>query len=272
MLSHWGQLYPRPDRQRKEPSADIITTAPASAVTHEIEGKFANTETASAPKTPTAAEPNIVLNVAGTPTQETREWREEVQALLREVSGSGAIVILRVEAGSLYVFVADPSNALASTGLTNLRQAFQQHLNTKLVGMASVEDFDWSGRIAGELKKASTDLLSWPKTLPDGQWLERPEFSVLKEKVEGTDRSASVLLGAPGSGKSALLAALAHHYVDLGWPVLAIKADALDPDIANEADLQARLGLSAPPSEVIKRIARVRPVLFVIDQLDALAG
>jgi hypothetical protein len=161
---------------------------------------------------------------------------------------------------------------LSKTALNLPVDALQHHRDTELVGITSTEEYNWSGAVADELKAASSDLLSWPQTLPDGQWLERSEFGLIKEKVEGTDNSASVLLGTPGSGKSALLAVLAHHYVDLGWPVLAIKADALDPDIANEADLQARLGLSAPPSEVIKRIARVRPVLLVIDQLDALAG
>lgn len=175
------------------------------------------------------------------------------------IPGNGNVVSVHVD-------------TLSKTALNLPLDALQHHRDTELVGITSTEKCNWPGAVADELSVASIDLLSWPKTLPDGQWLERPEFSVIQERVEGTESSASVLLGPPGAGKSALLAALACHYVDLGWPVLAIKADALDPDIANEADLQARLGLSAPPSELIKRIAHVRPVLLVIDQLDALAG
>ena len=80
------------------------------------------------------------------------------------------------------------------------------------------------------------------------------------------------VLGVPGCGKSALLATLALRFAERGWPVLAIKGDVLDPNLANESELQEYLGLSTRPSELLRRLAKFEPVLLVLDQLDALAG
>ena len=57
-----------------------------------------------------------------------------------------------------------------------------------------------------------------------------------------------------------------------GYPVLAIKADLLDTDVSNEADLREHLGLSDRPSTMLTRLAAFGPVFLLIDQLDALAG
>src|SRR3546814_2164243 len=58
----------------------------------------------------------------------------------------------------------------------------------------------------------------------------------------------------------------------LGWPVLAIKADLLPATLASDADLGQALGLDQAVSAAIHKIAALRPVVLVIDQLDALAG
>ena len=55
-------------------------------------------------------------------------------------------------------------------------------------------------------------------------------------------------------------------------PLLAIKADFLDPAVATEEDLREHLGLDEQPSILLARIAAYRPVVLIIDQLDALAA
>jgi hypothetical protein len=126
---------------------------------------------------------------------------------------------------------------------------------------------------AGEsLERASHDLISWPQTLPGGDRLARPELDVLLQKIDEFESSATVLLGPPGSGKSALLAQVALAIVEKNWPILAIKADVLDPEIADEAGLQRHLMLDEMPSILLSRLAAHGPAVLIIDQLDALAG
>ena len=123
-----------------------------------------------------------------------------------------------------------------------------------------------------QLRVASLELLSWPSTLPGGGNLERPELGELVGKIEESETSTTALLGDAGSGKSALLATLAARYVDQGWPVLAIKGDLLDVNVATEAALQEQLALDSLPSTLLPTLARNEPVLLILDQLDALAG
>lgn len=126
--------------------------------------------------------------------------------------------------------------------------------------------------LARELAMASALLLQWPRTLPDGEEIERPELRTLAERVDGESSSTTAVVGAPGSGKSALLSAVAHRYVDRDWAVLAIKADEIDGKVSNEDELGEHLGLGARPSVALRSLAASRQVLLVIDQLDALAA
>lgn len=123
-----------------------------------------------------------------------------------------------------------------------------------------------------ELATASALLLQWPRTLPDGEEIERPELQRLADRVEGETASTTVVLGAPGSGKSALLSAVGHRYVARDWAVLAIKADLVDGNVTNEDELAEYLGLGVRPSVALETLAASRPVLLIIDQLDAVAA
>ena len=134
---------------------------------------------------------------------------------------------------------------------------------------AKVEGVD---AVRAQLETASAELRAWPTTLPDGHEIPRPELAELESQIDGSSRSTIAVLGKPGSGKSALLANLAHRYAARGWPVLAIKADTLDPELSSETQLQEHLGLNARPSELLPRVARDHRVLLILDQLDALAG
>lgn len=81
------------------------------------------------------------------------------------------------------------------------------------------------------LRLASRDLLSWPTTLPGGEWLVRPELEALRQRIGAEACSLTLLLGEPGCGKSALLARLGLEMQATGMPVLGIKADLLLDDI-----------------------------------------
>ena len=130
---------------------------------------------------------------------------------------------------------------------------------------------EWAVQLA-QLAAASAELLSWPATLPDGQQIERPELAPLVSRIEGASSSTTAVIGDPGAGKSALLATLAHRFMERDWPVLAIKGDLLEPSVSTEERLQEHLGLDTPPSVLLRQLARSQRVLLVLDQLDTLAG
>ena len=125
--------------------------------------------------------------------------------------------------------------------------------------------------ISSRLKAASAEVLNWPRSLPGGEQIDRPELAELVSRIEDSARSTSAVLGAPGSGKSALVSTLAHRFIERGWPVLAIKADMLDADMSGESGLQEHLGLDAKPSDILEQLAETGPVLLILDQVDALA-
>jgi len=121
------------------------------------------------------------------------------------------------------------------------------------------------------VRLASRALLSWPSTLPGGEWLPRPELATLQQRIRDESQSVTLLLGEPGCGKSALLARLGRETEAAGMPVLAIKADFLPEDILAQPALGSHLGLPASPLTTIRSLAEAGPVLVLLDQLDALA-
>lgn len=116
---------------------------------------------------------------------------------------------------------------------------------------------------------ASRLLLNWPQET-NGQWIERPQLDVLRLRTTEECRTPTVLLGRPGSGKSAILARLGTHLKeDDELTLLAIKADQLPRDCRSVADLDAHVGCSL--IDAIRELAESRRVVVLIDQLDALA-
>jgi len=67
-------------------------------------------------------------------------------------------------------------------------------------------------------------LLDWPQSLPDGTTIHRPELQKLLSLIDDSEFSITALLGAAGSGKTALLAAFAHSLRTREIPFLAIIA------------------------------------------------
>ncbi|GAB6042327.1 hypothetical protein [Endothiovibrio diazotrophicus] len=121
-------------------------------------------------------------------------------------------------------------------------------------------------------RRISGELAAWPSTLAEGTWLERPELETLIRRIAGEEPSSTLLLGGPGSGKSALLARLTRRLMESGVTVLGIKADRL-PVAANAPETLFGEGrrLPADPARCLRRMAEEGPTVLVIDQLDALA-
>ncbi|MFL7905035.1 hypothetical protein ACJ41P_28160 [Azospirillum argentinense] len=121
----------------------------------------------------------------------------------------------------------------------------------------------------GAFTRASQDLLGWSRMI-EGRWIERVELSTLTERLGREEPTVSILLGPPGSGKSALLSSLGATIQARGWPVLAIKADTLDTDTDSPEALARHLGLPDTIETCVHALAVAGPVAVLFDQLDAL--
>jgi hypothetical protein len=258
LLTQWGRFYP-------QTSVPIVTPEPVATPAPAAEEPATNIKMGMTRQI-------FVLNIDSEPEEISPERLIQIEAALREITGEPCLKIERVEKGSLRIVVSDPSGGVAKLDVSKLRETLENRFSLHLFGVAPEHEAKEYPELAAELLRASEDLLSWPATLPDGEQIVRPELDQLLSIPNQTIRSATVLIGEPGSGKSALLATLGKRLAGAGYPVLAIKADLLDTEVANEADLRERLDLSDRPSAIIIRLAAFRPTFLVIDQLDALAG
>ncbi|KAA0069048.1 hypothetical protein [Rhodanobacter sp. T12-5] len=172
-----------------------------------------------------------------------------------------------------HIQIAKPANRNATIHKTML--ALIANLKGKSLSLPTKEaelgPVPGIGDLRLKLYEASTPLLTWPCTLPGGEWLERPELEQLVQRIDGASSSLTLVLGEPGSGKSALLARVAKMKHAEGWSVLAIKADRLPEDILNSEGLARYLNIGTAPANALRGLAQAGPVLVVIDQLDALA-
>ncbi|MBW9125260.1 hypothetical protein [Agrobacterium pusense] len=255
LISWWTVLYP------VLPTTATVDHGKEPIVIHE----------AASPRT-SGSSARYVLNIDAEVGLVSAERIAAIEALLREITGEPGITVDRIEEGSLRLIVRDPSAALEALGLNKLRDELQARFDLHLFGLVPEHSLEELNEVADELRLASFDLLNWPDTLPDGEQFKRPELDQLLEIFADREQTVTAVIGDPGSGKSALLAMLGKRLVDAGHPVLAIKADLLNTDVNNEADLKDQLGLSDRPSTLLTRSAALRPTFLLIDQLDALAG
>jgi len=285
MLSHWGQAYSTDTvvALGATPTPLVIESGRgvrgAGPVDHEREGetdsiiepepvKPGNVETVPASK----PSPDLVLNIDEKFPADLEARVSAIEAMLREIVSSDEVTVTDAKPGSLRLFIADPLSELRNMGVTELRAAFAKRHQPELLGMVDVTEYASLDSVRAQLGAASAELMAWPNSLPDGEMIDRPELGQLIDKLDSYMASTTAVLGPPGAGKSALLATLANRYVEIGWPVLAIKGDLLYAGISSEEELQEHLGLDAPPSNLLQRLARFQRVLLILDQLDALAG
>jgi len=121
------------------------------------------------------------------------------------------------------------------------------------------------------LTEASRPLLRWPTTLGNNLWLHRRELDLLEERLKNENGSANLLLGKPGTGKSAILASFSKRLIEKGVAVLAIKADMLSKGINDSYDLQKHLHLPLSVEKCLRIISKSESIVLIIDQLDAIS-
>jgi len=119
----------------------------------------------------------------------------------------------------------------------------------------------------------SGPLITWPKEVKNAGWLERAELLAIQNRIEKSEFSTTLVVGPPGSGKSALLSKLAQWGLDKGFAVLGIKSDLLDRqvtsvDILSRFILEGELGLV----DKLRNLSAAGPVFVLIDQLDAVGS
>jgi|GEM_PF-629682 len=141
--------------------------------------------------------------------------------------------------------------------------SLEQALHNPLVNSLS--------KIKESFFSASKGLLNWKRTLGDKRQIPRRELEQLKNRIATESSSTTIVLGAPGCGKSALMATLGHWAVEEKYALLAIKADYLNNTVNTIEDLQHDIHLDRHPQDGIKTIANQEKIIVLIDQLDALS-
>ena len=133
------------------------------------------------------------------------------------------------------------------------------------------DDKEISKKITSELIAASRPLLTWPTTIGENNWLERNEVNLIEDKISSNEIGTTLILGKPGSGKSALLSYLSNRLINNGFPVLGIKADMLPKSVSNLSELQKYLQLTYSVNESLSQSHEDKVPVLIIDQLDALS-
>jgi len=160
--------------------------------------------------------------------------------------------------------------ALATSfkGPSAFSEQFHSDLSARLVETARGKD---ALDLEQEFRECSGGLLSWPRTLGNGEEIQRPELQKILERIQAANSSTILILGEPGSGKSALLVALGHVCQSNRFSVLAIKADRLGSGVDSAESLRKELRFTLAPQSAIKRLASKQPVVVLLDQLDAVS-
>lgn len=214
----------------------------------------------------------IVLSFSGSRDDFPPEKINAIVVLLRKITGNTELNVVGAEDDSFRLLILCRLEDRAKIDVPDTYKALQRNFSVKLNSVLTRDELRAVAAYQEQLTRASRELLAWPKDLPDGTHLERPELNQILSLIEENEYSTTALLGLPGSGKSALLAALGQELVDRGIPFLAIKADLLDTTIHTERDLTDSLHLPLLVSSLLLQISQLEPVILLIDQLDALAG
>jgi nucleoside phosphorylase len=214
----------------------------------------------------------MVMKLAGAPQDYPPERVTQIEHALRDLTGDPLLSVVRTEAGSFRMVVDTREGDISLIRSEQFRGDFTARTGAVVEAVVLEDDKRHTERAIADITAAPRELLSWPRTLPDGTALRRPELDQLIQTLTTAQSSTTALLGDPGSGKSALLAELGNEMIRREWPVLAIKADLIEPNVNTEDDLKSRLGFSTSIADTLFAVALMGPVLLLIDQLDALAG
>ncbi|MDR6772679.1 hypothetical protein [Azospirillum sp. BE72] len=272
----------------KTPEADAlfqpIAAAHAAAFSFEVllvisrSGALASPQSPEVPATwergaaRDARRASLVLSINGDPAALDRARLDAIVDVLHSLTGDRTITLTAVEAGSVNLVL----NAAWETQTYLMDGDVRKHLAAKagitIRTILPESVFRATAELKYAFRSASEDLRRWERTLPGGTWMERQELAGLLDTVRSEPSSTFILLGEPGSGKSALLSKAVECLDEARVPVLAVKADLLPADLSRDSDLAAHLRLPVDAATALRNVARSEPVVLVIDQLDALAG
>lgn len=194
-----------------------------------------------------------------------------IEENLRDLSQDRNLVIKKIENGSIVVNVESTKDGFQKVNQLYARRILSKIADIPIKLIYSQDQYLKLGEMRAGFKQASQDLFAWPTTLDGEKWLNRKELGQIDSLIR-TQRSSSILLlGPPGSGKSALLSKLGANFTNQGFPVLAIKADRLEVKVKSLEELGQFLNLPDDPISCVRLLALNQPTLVIVDQLDALA-
>ena len=229
------------------------------------------------------------------------EWEAFLAFFRRHQVGTGALLFVCVprldKLNALIGLGQAPSEARARSSHLDVLKRMNAHPNIVFSGAADLllqlwtsafgallhrheqQDLIASSELAPTLQQsaAARSLRGWPRLTSEGakgRWLERPETSQILLRVVETDASVTLLLGVPGSGKSALMAHLAEELDCQSILVISIKVDMVSDLVKDAASLAIDLGLPVGTdlTTSLRRLAVDGKVVVLLDQLDALAS
>jgi len=155
-----------------------------------------------------------------------------------------------------------------------------QNLGVRLTAAAIVErlaEYELSqARLAGNpavVQSVDAVLSSW-KTSVERDLLKpaivRAESGQLSATLRSDESPVTMVVGAAGAGKSAVLWQSVQELEAESWPILAFRLDRLE-SLTSTAEIGENLGLGASPVTSLAAVAEGDPCLLVIDQLDAVS-
>ncbi|MEU4173714.1 serine protease [Streptomyces sp. NPDC026589] len=100
--------------------------------------------------------------------------------------------------------------------------------------------------------------------------IPREEVEQLVEQVTTGTKQLTLLTGAAGGGKSAVLHQAFIALEERDTPVLAFRLDRLEP-FASTHEMGQRIGLPMSPVSALGAVAAGRPCVLIVDQLDAVS-
>lgn len=120
--------------------------------------------------------------------------------------------------------------------------------------------------------RVSSALLNWEQTVGrEGTWLDREELRTALRVVSSEKSSVQLLLGVPGSGKSALLAKLGTTLQADGKQVVALRVDQLPKSVVDQPTLAKWAEAGTSLMATLAHMAASKPTVLLVDQLDSLA-
>lgn len=273
IIDLWGSNYPSEIRGKIStllPPVATPTLQPPVSVASPIQAL----PTPSAQGANPTLEPQttLVLSFTGMKEDFPPATRDQIVAVVRALTGNPNLQMVGEEIGSYHLLLKANESDRAKIDTPKVYAELLDKFGAELIGVMTEAEYRSAPSLQSKLVDASHALMTWPQTLPDGTLIERPELQKLLSLVENAEGTTTALLGAPGSGKTALLATFSHNLKLQGIPFLAIKADLLGTNVASERDLQQELSLPELPSQILRKLSLYSPVVLIIDQLDALAG